>query len=91
MDQAPVSPLPKDTHLSGIIIIIIITSLDPTMQYLIILSGWLVGSEMEMMMERFAKLLLGEDMSGGGKGVSSALALSNAITNLAGIFIYFKA
>ncbi|KAJ7969599.1 Rop guanine nucleotide exchange factor like [Quillaja saponaria] len=40
-------------------------------------------SEMEMMKERFAKLLLGEDMSGGGKGVSSALALSNAITNLA--------
>ncbi|KAE8735390.1 Rop guanine nucleotide exchange factor 11 [Hibiscus syriacus] len=34
-------------------------------------------------MERFAKLLLGEDMSGGGKGVSSALALSNAVTNLA--------
>lgn len=41
---------------------------------------------MEMMKERFAKLLLGEDMSGGGKGVSSALALSNAITNLAGNF-----
>lgn len=41
---------------------------------------------MEQMKERFAKLLLGEDMSGGGKGVSSALALSNAITNLAGIF-----
>ncbi|XP_039117457.1 rop guanine nucleotide exchange factor 12-like [Dioscorea cayenensis subsp. rotundata] len=40
-------------------------------------------TEMEMMKERFAKLLLGEDMSGGGKGVSSALALSNAITNLA--------
>ncbi|XP_022873993.1 rop guanine nucleotide exchange factor 9-like [Olea europaea var. sylvestris] len=38
---------------------------------------------MGMMKERFAKLLLGEDMSGGGKGVSSALALSNAITNLA--------
>ncbi|KAG9131322.1 hypothetical protein Leryth_006164 [Lithospermum erythrorhizon] len=37
---------------------------------------------MEMMKEKFAKLLLGEDMSGGGKGVSSALALSNAITNL---------
>lgn len=36
------------------------------------------------MKERFAKLLLGEDMSGGGKGVSSALALSNAFTNLAG-------
>ncbi|XVF49176.1 hypothetical protein PTKIN_Ptkin03bG0247400 [Pterospermum kingtungense] len=34
--------------------------------------------------KRFAKLLLGEDMSGGGKGVSSALALSNAVTNLAG-------
>ena len=41
---------------------------------------------MELMKERFAKLLLGEDMSGGGKGVSSALALSNAITNLAGMF-----
>lgn len=41
---------------------------------------------MEMMKERFAKLLLGEDMSGGGQGVSSALALSNAITNLAGDF-----
>lgn len=40
-------------------------------------------SEIDMMKERFAKLLLGEDMSGGGKGVSSALALSNAITNLA--------
>ncbi|KAI3455441.1 hypothetical protein Pfo_012104 [Paulownia fortunei] len=38
---------------------------------------------MELMKEKFAKLLLGEDMSGGGKGVSSALALSNAITNLA--------
>ncbi|KAL6221169.1 hypothetical protein ACLB2K_008921 [Fragaria x ananassa] len=38
---------------------------------------------MELMKERFSKLLLGEDMSGGGKGVSSALALSNAITNLA--------
>ncbi|KDP33688.1 hypothetical protein JCGZ_07259 [Jatropha curcas] len=39
--------------------------------------------EIDLMKERFAKLLLGEDMSGGGKGVSSALALSNAITNLA--------
>ncbi|CAI9104806.1 OLC1v1003569C1 [Oldenlandia corymbosa var. corymbosa] len=39
-------------------------------------------SEMEMMKERFAKLLLGEDMSGGGKGVCTALAISNAITNL---------
>ncbi|CAA0837262.1 Rho guanine nucleotide exchange factor 8 [Striga hermonthica] len=40
-------------------------------------------TDMELMKEKFAKLLLGEDMSGGGKGVSSALALSNAITNLA--------
>ncbi|KAE8724923.1 Rop guanine nucleotide exchange factor 1 [Hibiscus syriacus] len=39
-------------------------------------------SEVEMMKERFAKLLLGEDMSGGGQGVCSALAISNAITNL---------
>ncbi|ONM36414.1 Rop guanine nucleotide exchange factor 7 [Zea mays] len=41
-------------------------------------------SEMEMMKERFAKLLLGEDMSGSGKGVCTALAISNAITNLCG-------
>ncbi|KAG8077527.1 hypothetical protein GUJ93_ZPchr0007g6006 [Zizania palustris] len=40
-------------------------------------------SDMDLMKEKFAKLLLGEDMSGTGKGVSSALALSNAITNLA--------
>lgn len=39
-------------------------------------------SEIELMKERFAKLLLGEDMSGGGQGVCSALAISNAITNL---------
>lgn len=39
---------------------------------------------MEMMKERFAKLLLGEDMSGSGKGVSTALAISNSITNLCG-------
>lgn len=42
-------------------------------------------SDMDAMKERFSKLLLGEDMSGGGKGVPSALALSNAITNLAGM------
>ena len=46
--------------------------------------GWIL--EIEMMKERFAKLLLGEDMSGGGKGVCTALAISNAITNLSGIF-----
>ncbi|OAP05136.1 ROPGEF13 [Arabidopsis thaliana] len=39
--------------------------------------------KLEQMKDKFAKLLLGEDMSGGSKGVSSALALSNAITNLA--------
>lgn len=39
-----------------------------------------------MMKERFSKLLLGEDMSGCGKGVSTALAISNAITNLCGMF-----
>lgn len=39
---------------------------------------------MEMMKERFAKLLLGEDMSGSGKGVGTALAISNAVTNLCG-------
>jgi len=37
-----------------------------------------------MMKERFAKLLLGEDMSGCGNGVPTALAISNAITNLCG-------
>uniref|UniRef100_A0A453FXJ0 PRONE domain-containing protein n=1 Tax=Aegilops tauschii subsp. strangulata TaxID=200361 RepID=A0A453FXJ0_AEGTS len=40
------------------------------------------GPEMELMKERFAKLLLGEDMSGSGKGVCTALAIANAITNL---------
>ena len=43
-----------------------------------------MSTEVEMMKERFAKLLVGEDMSGGGKGVCTALAVSNAITNLAG-------
>ena len=41
-------------------------------------------AEIDMMKEKFAKLLLGEDMSGGGKGVCTALAISNAITNLSG-------
>ncbi|KAJ8458798.1 hypothetical protein OPV22_031724 [Ensete ventricosum] len=39
-------------------------------------------SEIEMMKERFSKLLLGEDMSGCGEGACTALAISNAITNL---------
>ncbi|XP_071716374.1 rop guanine nucleotide exchange factor 2-like [Rutidosis leptorrhynchoides] len=38
--------------------------------------------ELEMMKERLSKLLLGEDMSGSGKGVSTAVTVSNAITNL---------
>ncbi|GMH00517.1 hypothetical protein Nepgr_002356 [Nepenthes gracilis] len=41
-----------------------------------------VDIELEMMKERFSKLLLGEDMSGGGKGVCTAVTISNAITNL---------
>ncbi|KAL4565194.1 hypothetical protein LXL04_029279 [Taraxacum kok-saghyz] len=41
-------------------------------------------SDMEAMKEKFAKLLLGEDATGGRNGVSPALALSNAITHLAG-------
>ncbi|WOL18180.1 hypothetical protein Cni_G26973 [Canna indica] len=40
------------------------------------------SSEVELVKERFAKLLLGEDMSGSGQGVCAALAISNAITNL---------
>ncbi|KAL9304688.1 Rop guanine nucleotide exchange factor 2 [Arabidopsis thaliana] len=38
--------------------------------------------ELETMKERFSKLLLGEDMSGSGKGVCTAVTISNAITNL---------
>ncbi|KAK8487226.1 hypothetical protein V6N11_013949 [Hibiscus sabdariffa] len=41
-----------------------------------------INVEIDMMKERFAKLLLGEDMSGSGTGVCTALAISNAITNL---------
>ncbi|CAD5311452.1 unnamed protein product [Arabidopsis thaliana] len=37
---------------------------------------------LETMKERFSKLLLGEDMSGSGKGVCTAVTISNAITNL---------
>ncbi|XP_075642346.1 rop guanine nucleotide exchange factor 14 isoform X2 [Castanea sativa] len=40
-------------------------------------------SDVEAMKEKFAKLLLGEDITGGCKGLGTALALSNAITNLA--------
>lgn len=41
-------------------------------------------TELDVMKERFAKLLLGEDMSGSGKGVCTAVTISNAITNLYG-------
>ncbi|CAA0812024.1 Rop guanine nucleotide exchange factor 14 [Striga hermonthica] len=40
-------------------------------------------SDMDTMKEKFAKLLLGEDVTGGARGVSTALALSNAVTTLA--------
>ncbi|XP_027348486.1 rop guanine nucleotide exchange factor 14-like [Abrus precatorius] len=40
-------------------------------------------SDVEAMKEKFAKLLLGDDVTGGTKGLNTALALSNAITNLA--------
>ncbi|KAJ4746341.1 rop guanine nucleotide exchange factor-like protein [Rhynchospora pubera] len=39
-------------------------------------------SDIEAMKERFAKLLLGEDVTGGARGFTTALALSHAITNL---------
>lgn len=42
-----------------------------------------------MMKERFSKLLLGEDMSRCGKGVCTTLGISNAITNLCGMFSLF--
>ncbi|KAG4377926.1 hypothetical protein GLYMA_18G232800v4 [Glycine max] len=46
------------------------------------LDGCVDSAELELMKERFAKLLLGEDMSGSGKGVCTAVTISNAITNL---------
>ncbi|KAE9459122.1 hypothetical protein C3L33_08974, partial [Rhododendron williamsianum] len=39
--------------------------------------------DVEPMQERYAKLLLGEDITGGREGLSASLSLSNAITNLA--------
>lgn len=40
-------------------------------------------SDVETMKEKYAKLLLGEDVTGGSKGISTALAISHAITSLA--------
>lgn len=45
-----------------------------------------ISIELELMKEKFSKLMLGEDMSGGGKGVCTAVAITNAITNLYGNF-----
>ncbi|XP_066328291.1 rop guanine nucleotide exchange factor 14-like [Miscanthus floridulus] len=42
----------------------------------------LSASDIENMKEKFAKLLLGDDTSGGARGVCAALALSNGIINL---------
>lgn len=42
----------------------------------------LSASDIESMKEKFAKLLLGDDTSGGARGVCTALALSNGIINL---------
>ena len=42
-------------------------------------------SAVEAMKEKFASLLLGEDVTGGSNGLTSALALSNAITTLGGM------
>ncbi|KVI05160.1 Plant specific Rop nucleotide exchanger, PRONE [Cynara cardunculus var. scolymus] len=39
-------------------------------------------TEAQLMKDRFSKLLLGEDMSGRGNGVCTALAISNTITRL---------
>ncbi|XP_021754867.1 rop guanine nucleotide exchange factor 10-like isoform X2 [Chenopodium quinoa] len=52
---------------------------------LLLRSSGVLFEGVELMKERFAKLLLGGDMSGGGKGVCTALAISNAITNLAAV------
>jgi hypothetical protein len=52
--------------------------------FLIFLFLFLAVAEIALMKERFAKLLLGEDLSGGGQGVCTAVAISNAITNLSG-------
>jgi PRONE (Plant-specific Rop nucleotide exchanger) len=46
-----------------------------------------IASELELMKDKYSKLLLGEDMSGGGKGVCTAAAITNAITNLYGMLI----
>lgn len=61
-------------------------SSNKSIQTKLILTLW-IFAELEMMKERFSKLLLGEDMSGGGKGVCTAVTISNSITNLYGNFL----
>jgi hypothetical protein len=51
----------------------------------------LSASDIETMKEKFARLLLGDDVSGGARGVCAALALSNGITNLSGILVHSSA
>ncbi|PWZ15690.1 Rop guanine nucleotide exchange factor 3 [Zea mays] len=51
-------------------------------QQVIIVEKSMEEEEMELMKEKYTKLLLGEDMSGSGKGVCTAVAISNSITNL---------
>lgn len=56
----------------------------------LIIWSWVGGccgcsAEAELMKEIFSKVLLGEDMSGRGSGICTALALSKVITNLNGM------
>lgn len=46
-------------------------------------------ADVEAMKEKFAKLLLGEDVTGGARGFTTALALSHAITNLSGMVLVY--
>lgn len=45
--------------------------------------------DVEAMKEKFSKLLLGEDVTGGCKGIQVALALSNAVTHLASMSLIY--
>jgi PRONE (Plant-specific Rop nucleotide exchanger) len=46
-------------------------------------------ADVEAMKEKFARLLLGEDVTGGARGFTTALALSHAITNLSGMILVY--
>ncbi|KAF3654696.1 hypothetical protein FXO37_16347 [Capsicum annuum] len=76
------APLPPPRNSSSVVLYIgvLIAWCDDCLD----LPYWCDGlHDVETIKEIFAKLLLGEDVTGGSKGVSTALALSNAITNLA--------